>query len=76
MTTILQIKVKPQAKTSSLEQLDDGTWVAKLKSPPVDGKANQELISLVAKHFHCRKADVTIKTGAAGRLKLVRINTQ
>lgn len=73
---MLQIKVKPQAKTSSLEQLDDGTWVAKLKSPPVDGKANQELIALVAKHFHCRKSNVTIKTGAAGRLKLVRINTQ
>jgi uncharacterized protein (TIGR00251 family) len=75
MTVILQIKVKPQAKASSLEQLADGTWVAKLKSPPVDGKANQELIALVAKKFHCRKADVIIKTGATGRLKLVRIET-
>ncbi len=70
---MLQVKVKPQAKISSLEQLSDGTWVAKLKAPPVDGKANQELIALVAKYFHCRKADVTIKTGATGRLKLVRI---
>lgn len=72
---MLQIKVKPQAKLSSLEQLSDGTWVAKLKSPPVDGKANQELITLVAKYFHCRKADVIIKTGATGRMKLVRIET-
>lgn len=75
MTVILQIKVKPQAKTSSLEQLADGTWVAKLKSPPVDGKANEELIALVAKHFRCRKADVNIKIGATGRMKLVRIET-
>lgn len=71
----LQIKVKPRAKTSSLEQLKDGTWVARLKSPPVDGKANEELVMLVANHFHCRSADVHIKTGAASRLKLIQVHT-
>jgi len=39
----------------------------------VDGKANEELITLVAKHFQCRKSDVSIKSGSSGRLKLVRI---
>jgi uncharacterized protein len=72
----LQVKVKPRANTSSLEQASDGTWVAKLKSPPVDGKANKELIALIAEHFKCRKAAVTIKTGASGRTKLVKIETQ
>jgi uncharacterized protein (TIGR00251 family) len=69
----LQVKVKPNARTSSLAQSPDGTWVATLKSPPVDGKANAELIGLVAAHFGCRKADVHIKSGASGRLKLVRV---
>lgn len=70
----LQIKVKPGSRTSSLEELPDGSgWLAKLKSPPVDGKANAELISLVAEHFGCRKADVTIRLGASGRSKLVQI---
>lgn len=75
MTQILQIKVKPRARTSSLEQLPDGTWVAKLKAPPVDGKANAELIEMVAEHFGCRKSAVSIKAGAGGRNKLVRIET-
>jgi len=70
---VLQIKVKPNARESSLVQQPDGTWQAKLKSPPVDGKANAELIGLVAERFGCRKADVAIKSGAGGRMKLVKI---
>jgi len=55
--------------------MSDGTWVAKLKSPPVDGKANAELIALVAEHFKCGKAAVSIKSGASGRMKLVKVET-
>ena len=70
---LLQVKVKPNARDSSLSQLADGTWLATLKSPPVDGKANAELIALVAQHFGCHKAAVTIKSGVSGRLKRVLI---
>ena len=72
-TVVLQVKVKPRARVSELSQAADGTWVARLKSPPVDGKANEELIALVAEHFRCRKASVVIKAGASGRTKLVRV---
>jgi len=72
-TVFLQVKVKPNARASSLHEAPDGTWHAQLKSRPVDGKANEELISLVAEHFRCRKAAVAIKAGASGRTKLVRI---
>jgi len=70
---VLKIKVKPNARVSSLGQEPDGTWSARLKSPPVDGKANKELIALVADRFGCRKADVEIKSGASGRMKRVKI---
>lgn len=70
---VIQVKVKPRAKVSELTQASDGTWVAKLKSPPVDGKANEELVRLVAEKFQCGKAAVTIKAGASGRTKLVRV---
>lgn len=71
---IIEVKVKPTARTRSLEQLEDGTWLAQLKAAPVDGKANQELIALVASHFKCRKAAVTIRSGASTRTKRVRID--
>ena len=72
---IIQVKVTPRARESSLTQMPDGTWVAKLKSPPVDGKANAELIALVAEQFNCGKAAVSIKAGASGRKKLVTVRT-
>ena len=73
-TRILQVKVKPRSPISALTELPDGTWVAKLKAPPVDGKANAELLALVAERFACRKSDVSIKAGASGRIKLVKVD--
>ncbi len=70
----LQVKVKPNARESSLESQEDGSWLAQLKSPPVDGKANKELIALIATHFSLRKAQVRIKVGTTGRFKLVEID--
>ena len=70
---VMQVKVKPRARSSTLEQMSDGTWVARLKSPPVDGKANAELVALVAEHFKCGKGAVSIKAGASGRMKLVKV---
>ncbi len=72
---VIQIRVKPNSRTSLLEQREDGTWFAQIKSPPVEGKANAELLALVAKHFDCRKSDVSIKAGASGPMKLVRIDS-
>ena len=69
----LQLKVKPNARAQSLSEGEGGVWLAQLKSPPVDGKANAELIALVAKQFGCRKANVQIKLGAGGRMKLVTV---
>ncbi len=71
---IIQIKVKPNARVSRLEEAADGSWLALLKAPPVDGRANKELLALIADHYACSKSAITIKSGAAGRLKLVRIN--
>jgi uncharacterized protein (TIGR00251 family) len=73
---IIQVKVKPRSRISALEQLPDGTWIARLKSPPVDGKANAELVTLIAGHFRCSKAAVSIRAGASGRLKIVRVDTR
>jgi len=71
----LRIRVKPSARSSSLERLADGTWIASLKAPPVEGRANEELIALVARSFRCRRDAVTIKAGRSGRTKLVVVES-
>ena len=70
----LRVKVKPNAKVSLLEQQSDGSWLARLKAPPVDDKANAELIALVAQHFGCRKAAVRITGGVTARLKRLTVD--
>ena len=69
----LRVRVKPNSRVASLVQAIDGTWQARVKAPPVDGKANEELIALVAEHFKCRKSSVLIRAGASGRDKLVKV---
>ena len=75
-TRFIRIRVKPSARASTLEQESDGTWRARLRSPPVDGKANAELIKLVAEQFGCARTAVSIKSGAGGRTKLVKIEAR
>jgi uncharacterized protein len=72
----IQVQVKPRSRTSALGELADGSWRALLKSPPVEGRANEELIALVARRFGCARAAVSIQSGASGRTKLVRIEVE
>ena len=72
-TRLIRVRVKPNARESALEQEPAGTWLARLKAPPVDGKANAELIGLVARRFGCPRSAVSIKSGAGSRTKLVKI---
>lgn len=69
-----QVKVKPNSKGQSIEEQPDGSLKVHLKSPPVDGKANQELIALLAERFNVSKSKIRIKSGLSSKTKLVEIN--
>ena len=70
---IIQVKVKPNARVAMPEEMGDGTWLARVKALPVDGKANEELVALIAREFNRRKSQVSVRTGSSGRVKLVNI---
>ena len=74
MSRRIAVRVKPGARVSALVGQDDGTWLAHVKAQPVDGKANEELRALVAREFGVRKAQVSIRSGACGRAKIVEID--
>ena len=69
------VKVKPNAKVQKVEAATDGSWVVHVKAPPVDGKANAELIKLLAQKFAVPKSKVVIKAGLSSKQKLVEIET-
>jgi hypothetical protein len=70
---VITVRAKPRSATSVLERDAAGNWVARLVSPPVDGKANEELIGLVAQHFGCPKSAVSVRSGASARVKRVMV---
>jgi len=45
----------------------------KLKAPPVDNAANEELIKFLAKYYQVNKNKVEIKKGLKSRYKVVEI---
>ena len=71
-----QVKVKPNAKKQQLIQEANGSLTVHLKSSPVDGKANAELIQVLSKAFEVPKSAITIKLGLTSRQKLVEINLE
>ncbi|MCU0535495.1 MAG: DUF167 domain-containing protein [Hydrococcus sp. Prado102] len=70
----IQVKVKPNTKQQKIEESEDGSFIIYLKSPPVEGKANQELIELLAKKFKIAKSKISIKSGLSSKTKLVEID--
>ena len=70
-----RVKVKPNSKQQSIKEETDGSFTIHLKSPPVDGKANEELIKILAKKFDVPKSKISIKSGLSSRQKLIEIDT-
>ncbi len=71
-----KVKVKPNSKQQSIKEETDGSFTVNLKSPPVDGKANDELIRVLAKKFDVPKSKIRIKSGLSSRQKLIEIDTE
>lgn len=70
---ILKIKVEPRSSRSGIVGQYGDAIKVKLTSPPVDGKANTELIEVLAKEYGISKKDVEIISGFNSKNKLVRL---
>ncbi len=68
----IQVKVKPSSKTEELSHEGD-SFIAKVKEPPKEGRANQAVIKLLADHFGVPKSQVRIISGFKSRNKIVEV---
>ena len=73
----VKVKVIPNSNQSKFDCfMDDGTLKIRLKAPPVDGKANEELIRFLAQVLLCRKDEIKIIHGHSSRIKLLLIPSE
>lgn len=70
---ILACHIQPGAKKSELAGLHGERLKIRLHAPPVDGKANNELIRFLSQLFAVSKQSVSIESGDLSRQKRVRI---
>jgi uncharacterized protein len=69
-----RVKVRPRARKTEIESIEGKEIVASVKAAPEKGKANAELVSMLASEFGVAKSEVVIVSGMSSRVKLVRID--
>jgi len=70
----LAVRVTPRAGRNRIaEVLSDGTVKIQLTAAPVNGEANEKLITFLAKILKVAKSNVEIVAGETGRNKLISI---
>jgi uncharacterized protein (TIGR00251 family) len=71
----LAIRVTPRASQNEVvEILADGSVKIRLTAPPVEGQANEALISYLSEILGVSKSRIEIVAGATGRDKLVSVD--
>lgn len=73
MSLIVEVKVVPSAGRVAWVYDKNGTLKCFLSSPPEQGKANKELVKLIAKALKVPQMAVTIVAGATSRNKRIEI---
>lgn len=68
------IKVQPNAKKNEITEQHDDFLKIKLNAIPEKGKANEELIKFLSKHFKASKSNIEIIKGHTKHNKIVEIN--
>lgn len=68
------VRVIPRSSKSEIVGEQNGALKVKLKSPPVDGAANEELIRFLAKLLGVGRSSIEIVHGKSSRIKLIRID--
>lgn len=70
---LLHIYVQPKASRSRIAGIHDGCLKLAVAAPPVDGRANEEVLKFLARLLALPIRDVAIHSGAQSRRKKVRI---
>ena len=69
----LSITVVTRAKRNKIEQIDPQSYKIWVSVPPEDGKANDKVIALLAKHLGIAKSRLSIINGQKNRHKTIEI---
>jgi uncharacterized protein len=69
----IYVKVNPRSSVNKIEKISEGEYRVKLTASPVDGKANEMLIKMLAEYFAVHKCLINIVGGKSAKIKIIDI---
>lgn len=70
----LTVLVKPNSRRESVTTQADGSLLVRVNAPPVDGKANERVVALLAEHLGRPKSAIQLLQGAGGKRKTFEVS--
>ena len=70
----VSVHVQPRATRSEIVGLHGTALKVRLQAPPVDGAANEALVTLLAERLGVARRSVRVIAGATSRSKTVEVN--
>jgi uncharacterized protein (TIGR00251 family) len=67
------VRVTPRASANAIGGERDGALLVRVTAPPIDGKANEAVIALLARALGTPRAGVLIVRGGSARSKRVSV---
>lgn len=74
MGATLRVKIKPGSFKDDIIVDEEGNWTIKIKEKPIDGAANNYLISFLSKEFNVSKSEIIIEKGLSSPFKKIHLN--
>ena len=69
----MTVRVYPGAPRNQIAVSTEGTWRIRVAAPPLEGKANKELVDFLSKILGVSKSAVTISRGLTSRNKVITV---
>ncbi len=71
---VLNVRVIPRASKDAIQGVMGDALKVRIQAPPVEGKANADLVKFLAKHWKVPRGNFEILSGEKGRNKRIRIS--
>jgi uncharacterized protein (TIGR00251 family) len=69
----IKVRVIPKSSQKMVQSELDGSLKVKLTAAPEKGKANKQLIEVLAEHYHISKSKIKILKGTTSKDKVLEI---
>lgn len=69
----ISLLIQPNSKKTEIQGIHDNKLKVRIHSPPVDGKANEEVIRFFSKILEIKKSHIDIVKGHTDKNKLLQV---